>query len=255
MRFGWDLPPHPQLLERLAAHDERYRATLKNFLPLLPRVAAIPAHPSDDPSEPNWINLSIPALDAIALYGLLVLCRPRRFLEIGSGFSTKFARRAINDYELPTRIVSIDPEPRAEIDSICDEVVRRPLEDLPMDTFADITPEDFVFIDGSHRVFQGSDATVFFTEVLPGLPTGTLVGVHDIFLPADYPTAWLDWYLSEQYLLACWLLGGERLKIELPMYYIGETPELHGVLAPFWRHPALAGANYHGGAFFFRPQF
>ena len=70
--------------------------------------------------------------------------------------------------------------------------------------------------------------TVFFTEILPALPPGTLVGVHDIFLPADYPVAWLDLYLSEQYLLACWLLGGDRLQIELPMHHIGQTPYYMG---------------------------
>jgi hypothetical protein len=232
--------------------DEHYRATLEKFLPLLPNLATIPIHPTDNPAEPNWINLAFPALDAIALYGLLVQHRPRRYLEIGSGFSTKFARRAIRDHALPTRIVSIDPEPRAEIDEICDEVVRYPLEDVPSAIFESVTAEDFVFIDGSHRAFQGSDATVFFTEILPALPVGTLVGVHDIFLPADYPAAWLDWYLSEQYLLACWLLGGDRLQVELPMHHIGLTPNLHGVLAPFWQHPSLAGANHFGGAFFFR---
>ena len=51
--------------------------------------------------------------------------RPRRFIEIGSGNSTKFARRAIRDHWLNTSIVSIDPFPRSEIDAICDEVVRR----------------------------------------------------------------------------------------------------------------------------------
>ncbi len=177
---------------------------------------------------------------------------PVEFIEIGSGFSTRFARRAIRDHALPTRILSIDPEPRAEIDSICDDVVRCPLEDVPPTTFASVTAEDFIFIDGSHRAFQGSDTTVFFTEILPTLPPGTLVGVHDIFLPADYPVAWLDLYLSEQYLLACWLLGGDRLQIELPMHHIGQTPYLHGILAPFWQHAALAGANHYGGAFFFR---
>ena len=208
LRFGWDLPPHPQLLRRLSAREDHYSATLKTFLPLLPRIAGIPAHPTADPTEPNWINLAFPALDAIALYGLLVLYRPRRYIEIGSGFSTRFARRAIRDHDLPTRILSIDPEPRTEIDSICDDVVRCPLEDVPPTTFASVTAEDFIFIDGSHRAFQGSDTTVFFTEILPALPPGTLVGVHDIFLPADYPVAWLD--LVPQRAVSARLLAARR---------------------------------------------
>lgn len=252
VRFGWDLPPNPHLATRLHERDDRYAETLSAFLPLLPSLAEISLQPSADAEQPHWMNLSFNAADAIALYGLLTLHRPRRFIEIGSGFSTRFARRAIRDQSLPTRITSIDPEPRAEIDAICDDVVRCPLEDAPASAFADITEQDLVFIDGSHRVFQGSDATVFFTEVLPGLPSGTLIGVHDIFLPADYPPQWLDWYLSEQYLVACWLLGGDRMQVELPMYHIGLVPRLHEILSPFWQHPALTGVGTHGGAFFFR---
>lgn len=49
---------------------------------------------------------------------------PATYLEVGSGNSTRFARRAITVHGLRTRIVSIDPEPRAVVDELCDEVVR-----------------------------------------------------------------------------------------------------------------------------------
>ena len=61
---------------------------------------------------------------------------------------------------------------------------------------------DMVFIDNSHRAFQNSDVTVFFTEVLPALPAGVAYGIHDIFLPDDYPAGWSDRFYNEQYLLA-----------------------------------------------------
>ena len=57
---------------------------------------------------------------------------PATFLEVGSGNSTKFARRAIEDHGLRTRIVSIDPEPWAEIDGLCDEVLRAPAEEVDL---------------------------------------------------------------------------------------------------------------------------
>ena len=43
---------------------------------------------------------------------------PRRFVEIGSGMSTKFARRSVEANRLPTRLTSIDPQPRNLIDQI-----------------------------------------------------------------------------------------------------------------------------------------
>ena len=202
VRYGWDQPPHPQLQALFAAHDDRYRATLEGFAPLYPALRRIAAHPGE-PGQPHWINDWFPAFDAVGLYGYIATRRPRRLIEIGSGNSTLFARRAIADHGLATRIVSIDPEPRADVDAICDEVMRLPLEDVPLEFFATVTADDILFFDGSHRALQNSDATVFFTEILPMLPPGALVGVHDIFLPFDYPDGWRNRWYSEQYLLAC----------------------------------------------------
>ena len=250
VRHGHGLPPEPLMLQRLNASRDRYEANMKAMLPLLEPMRSIPPHSADDPAEPNWQNLAFPALDAMALYGLIAMRKPRFFLEIGSGFSTKFARRAIKDHRLSTRITSIDPEPRAEVDAICDEVIRKPLEDVDISLFDNLDLDVLIFYDGSHRSFQNSDVTVFFTEILPRLKPGMLFGIHDIFLPDDYPPAWLDWYFNEQYLLACWLLAGDKLAIEFPAAFIGSTRELHFIFDPLWRDPNLAGANHYGGCLF-----
>jgi len=64
----------------------------------------------------HWIRLGYrppdwPRHDA-APHAMTALNRPRRVIEVGSGNSTKFIRRAIRDHGLPTAIVSIDPQPR-----------------------------------------------------------------------------------------------------------------------------------------------
>jgi hypothetical protein len=41
--------------------------------------------------------------------------------------------------------------------------------------------------------------------VIPALPDGVLVHVHDVFLPYDYPNLYDQWCHTEQYLLACML--------------------------------------------------
>lgn len=253
VRYGWETPPHPQLELLLAANEGRYRDHILSFQPLLDAIATIPARtPRLD--EPQWLNDWLPAFDAISLYSFLVSRRPRRFVEIGSGTSTKFARRAIKDHSLDTSIISLDPFPRSEIDAICDEVIRLPLESVPGQFFNELNPDDLVFFDGSHRALQNSDATVFFTEILPNLPIGTMVGVHDIFLPHDYPAEWLKRYYSEQYLLAAWLLGGTRLRVELPVFYCTKTPHLHGLMDDFWRLMPLREALHTGGIFWFTIQ-
>jgi hypothetical protein len=141
------------------------------------------------------------------LYSLLAQHNPRHYVEVGSGNSTKFARRAIRDHGLQTRITSIDPFPRAEIDSICDRVIREPVEHVALDTFDMLQPGDILFIDSSHRTFMNSDVTALSLDVLPRLPAGVIVEVHDITLPGDYPPQWTGRYYSEQYLLAAYLLG------------------------------------------------
>jgi hypothetical protein len=250
VRYGWEAPPHPGLQTLFSASEERYRDHLLSFLPFLDAIATIPTRTVRH-DEPHWANDWFPAFDAISLYCFLAIRRPRRLIEIGSGTSTKFARRAIRDHSLKTSIVSIDPFPRSDIDAICDEVVRLPLEEVPGQFFSEIGSDDILFFDGSHRAFQNSDATVFFTEVIPNLTSGAMVGVHDIFLPHDYPSDWLKRYYSEQYLLASWLLGGTRLRTELPVFYCTKRPPLHGLLDDFWKLAPLSEAYHTGGIFWF----
>ena len=79
---------------------------------------------------------------------------------------------------------------------------------------------DIVFADNSHRTYMNSDVTVFFCEILPQLARGVTVGIHDIFLPCDYPEDWTGRYYSEQYLLSCYLLARtQRFDVTLPLAY------------------------------------
>lgn len=244
-------PRNPHVAARIAAGDGRYAALLDGLSPLAEAMGRIPARDAP-PGEPQWENAWFLALDAIALYGLIATRRPRRFVEIGSGTSTLFARRAIRDHGLSTRIVSVDPAPRAEVDAICDEVQRCPLEALPVEFFADLTADDLLFFDGSHRLFQNSDVAVFFTEIMPLLPRGLVFGVHDVFLPDDYPEHLVPRWYSEQYMLSATLLGGDRYAVELPVWHCTVEPALKARLAPFWGLPALAGARHEGSAFWMR---
>jgi predicted O-methyltransferase YrrM len=145
----------------------------------------------------NWF----PPFDGASLYGLIAERSPRRYIEIGSGMSTRFARQAINDLNLQTRITSIDPHPRADIDRLCDEVVRSRMEEVSREFWEGIGPEDLIFVDNSHRSFPNPDVTVFFSEVMPAFRPGTTWGMHDIFLPWDYPDEWRHRFYNEQYLL------------------------------------------------------
>ncbi|MGH7802764.1 MAG: class I SAM-dependent methyltransferase [Candidatus Binatia bacterium] len=242
------------MARRLRTARQPSAETLERVLEHRDDLLRISADGAPGGAEPAWRNVWLPGLDAAALYSILRWKAPRRYLEIGSGVSTTFVRRAIRDGKLATRITSIDPSPRREIDALCDEVVRRPLEEVPLETFDSLEPGDVLFVDSSHHAFMNSDVTVVFLEVLPRLRPGLLVQIHDVFLPYDYPAAaWptLRFY-SEQYLLAAMLLANpEAVDIVLPCAFVSEDPELSRVLDPLWGALPPDGIHRTGGSFWF----
>ncbi len=211
---------------------------------------------TETPDNPHWVNGWFPPLDGMILYTLIRSLKPKTYLEIGSGNSTKFARKAVRDHGLATRIVSIDPEPRAEIDALCDQVIRSPFQDVSAEAGRLIEPGDIIFQDASHQVFTNSDETVFFTEFVPIIPPGVTWGVHDIFLPNDYPTAWHRRFYNEQYLFLVYLLAGAAGdEILFPSAFVQQDERLSGMLTGIFSLPALAGTRPGGGAFWMRrPQ-
>jgi len=252
-RWGHGRPPHARLHRILDSGREQYRSHLRSILALEPGLRSIPvALPQDDPIAPAWANPWFSGLDLAALYMFITRNRPSRYLEIGLGWSTKIARRAARDTGTPLHITSIDPQPRAEIDQICDEVLRKPAEDVGPAMTSALEAGDILFVDSSHRAFTNSDCVIFFLEILPDLKPGVLVHIHDIFLPYDYPPEWNERYYSEQYLLAAWLIaGGGRFTVELPNMFVSRDQDLRRELDPLWTGD-LAGVQRDGGSFWLR---
>jgi hypothetical protein len=193
---------HLALAKVIGANRQEYERMIRSFGTFRDAIEGIPDSEPESSSTPSWTNGFFTGLDAVALYGMLSKQRPKRYFEIGSGFSTKLARRAIRDQQLPTELLSIDPSPQAQINSLCDTVIRTCLEDVAVSLFDRLEAGDILFFDGSHHSFMGSDVVVFFLEILPRLPPGVIVHIHDIFLPYDYPADWIDRFYTEQYLLA-----------------------------------------------------
>ncbi len=253
-RYGYGRPPHPELYGIIAGHETTYEVILKRLLDYreyyldIPRTAL-----ADDPTAPAWINRGIGAFDALQIYGFLCMYEPANYFEVGSGASTAFARRAISDHGLKTRILSFGPNPRYEIDAICDYACRLPLEETDLSLFDGLGEGDIIFVDDGHHVFENHGPTVFFLDVFPRLRKGVIVGIHDIFLPYDYPPEWLRLYYSEQYLLAAYLLANsERYEILLPCKYVSENPRLRGIMSGFWDDPRMRGTESDGISFWMR---
>lgn len=163
---------------------------------------------ADAPPAPRWNQSWFPRLDAAAAYTLVRKRRPKRIVEVGSGHSTRFLARAVADAGLETQITAIDPAPRAALDGLAIEFRRETLQTVGLGVFETLSEGDFLMIDSSHILMPGSDVDTIFGRVLPILPAGVLLHLHDVFLPDDYPEQW-DWRgYNEQLGVLALLFGG-----------------------------------------------
>ncbi len=248
-RYG-NRKPHAALYQIINKKRNSYKKLLQKFLRFGKYLRSVPLKETRNKQEPCWINSFLPALDAISLYSFIRSYQPKRYFEIGSGYSTRWAKKAIQDHGLSTKITSIDPHPRTEVNRLCDVAIRRFLCDVDIKIFDQLKKGDVLFVDGSHRCFMNSDVAIFFLDILPRLKPGVLVQLHDICLPYDYPSAWKTKYYSEQYLLAVSLLARDpRIKIILPNSFISHDSKLHGILSPLMRPLKRKGAHTHGASF------
>jgi hypothetical protein len=253
-RWGNTQPLLAPMRDWIAPHQEEYRRWLDAISRRAPQLRRIPRDfDAARLPEPAWCGVPYAAFDAAALYTIIGEAKPSLYLEIGSGVTTAFAYRSIRDHGLSTRIVSIDPEPRAAIDGICDEVVRSGLETCDLAVFDRLRPGDILFLDGSHRAYMNSDVTVFMLEVLPRLAPGVIVHVHDIQLPWDYPEWAVPWYWNEAYMLAAYIIGAaDRTKPILPTAWVcKETAFDDWFAAPPVDLGEANGDWRGGGAFWF----
>jgi hypothetical protein len=253
-RYGHGKPAHSLLLNMINEQRETFSSNLETFIGRKEKFLTIKTSEKETNSElPSWNNGYLPGLDIVALYCMIESYKPNVYIEIGSGNSTKVAKKSIQDNGLNTKIISIDPTPRAEIDALADNVIRKPLEELTdFSIFDKLDKGDILFIDNSHRCLPNSDVTVCFLEIIPKLKRGVIVHIHDIYLPYDYPQFMCDRFYSEQYLLATMLLANpSKFKIIMPCFFVSEDKELSSKMEQFWNHPNFKNVEQHGGSFWF----
>lgn len=194
------------------ALEPLFRAAEPAFADMLARIGhhgdALGAIGDGPPPQPRWRQTWFPRLDAAAAYALVRDRAPRRIVEIGCGHSTRFFARAIADAGLPTQLTAIDPVPRASIESLPVRLIRQPVQRAGDAVFAALGPGDVLAIDSSHVLMPGTDVDVLLNRVLPALPAGVVIHVHDVFLPDGYPQGWGWRGYNEQLAVAVLIQGG-----------------------------------------------
>ena len=220
-----------------------FRAALPGMLALLARAEALAPRlleltgPAPEPRfDQDWF----PRLDAALLYTLVRERPPRRIVEVGSGHSTRFAVRAVRDAGAATSILCIDPEPRARLDGLPVRLVPTTVQAADPELLSRLAPDDILFIDSSHIAVPGSDVDYLLNAVLPALPPGVLVHLHDIFLPDPYPEAWAWRGYNEQVAVGC-LLQGSTFEPLVASHYLATREARRLERSPLARLPLLPG--------------
>ena len=172
--------------------------------------------------------------DGICLYSMLRHLRPRRFIEVGSGFSSAAALDTRDRFLDPaTHFTFIEPYPE-RLNQLLTEadknnknlnIISSFVQNISYNTFTSLDSSDILFIDSTHVSRIGSDVNYLVFEILPRLNPGVYIHIHDIFFPFEYPAAWIydERFWNECYILRAFLQFNNSFEIIYFNSYIDEN--------------------------------
>ena len=172
---------------------------------------------------------------AASTHCMIRFLKPKRVIEIGSGNSTKIIASALqrNAAETGTaaKYTVVDPYPQSKVIDNCGvnvSLIEERVELAGLDIYSDLTENDILFIDSGHTVRIGGDVNFLFLDVLPRVAHGTVVHVHDISMPYEYPEIYVTnpefrVFWTEAYLLQAFLAFNSEYQILMGMDYLQRT--------------------------------
>ncbi len=160
--------------------------------------------------------------DGVILYSFMRYFAPRRIIEVGSGYSSALMLD-INDLFLNNGVdfTFVEPFPDrllgllSESDKKQVKIEVKPVQEVELNVFGLLEPNDILFIDSSHVAKINSDILYIIFHVLPCLKKGVIIHFHDILWPFEYPSNWLEggraW--NEAYFLRAFLQYNDAFEI------------------------------------------
>jgi hypothetical protein len=223
----WERPSPLEGIEMSAEDGLRFAEELSPWV----REFTPPVEPGP-PGTFHLDNISFGPVDADVLFGTIRRFKPRRVIEIGSGWSTLVsaqacAANAADGHQ--TELVAVDPYPQPFLHEAIEglaELRTQRATDVPVEELVALAAGDVLFIDSTHTVKVGSDVNHLILDVLPRVRQGVLVHFHDIFLPWEYPRRWLEenaYYWAEQYLLQAFLACNPHFEILFASHFLSRT--------------------------------
>lgn len=169
--------------------------------------------------------------DGVVLYSMLRRFKPKRVIEVGSGFSSAAMLDVTRNGEID--FTFIEPFPDRLLSLLGDQdrdrcnILRALVQEVPAGLFANLHENDILFVDSSHVAKTDSDVVHLFFNILPSLNKGVIVHFHDILWPFEYPSLWHDlgraW--NEAYFLRAFLQYNGDFRI---LYFNSMMENHHG---------------------------
>lgn len=144
--------------------------------------------------ENNYYSYS----DAIFLFCMIKHFKPKKIIEIGSGFSSALMLDT-NDkfFNAEISCTFIEPNPDRLLSLVNQrgskniEILKTPLQNINTEIFSQLDKNDILFVDSTHVLKTFSDLNMILFDILPLLHKGVLIHFHDIFYPFEYPKKWI----------------------------------------------------------------
>jgi predicted O-methyltransferase YrrM len=172
-------------------------------------------------------NGAFPLGDALVLRAMIKHAKPRRIIEVGSGFSTACMLDTLDELGRSVRMTCIEPYPD-RLKSLLRpgdlvEIIASPVQRVAVDRFAALQSGDILFIDSTHVVKAGSDVHYELFEILPRLAPGVFIHFHDAMYPFEYPLEWIfehnhSW--NEAYMLRAFLMYNKEFSVFYSSSYL-----------------------------------
>jgi hypothetical protein len=163
-------------------------------------IKTIPFNENADHSRFRYYfnNTMFQRMDGTILYAMLNHLKPKKFYEVGSGFSSGLVLDMKEMFKLDLKLTFIEPYPDRlesilkETDRLTTIIYKNKIQEIDVSVFEELNENDILFLDTSHIVKTGNDVTYWLFNILPVLKPGVIIHIHDIFWPFEYSKEWIE---------------------------------------------------------------
>ena len=213
-------------LHGVAIDEGEHRALLSAFKMVQAETTAFRTRNTPTTDGRWYSGGAFGLLDAQVAYAMVRTQKPKRIIEIGTGFSTLAMAEACERNAAeghPVEFTTIDPYPSFAVALNPKGLTRNltvPVESLPIESFEALEAGDILFIDSTHVIRPGGDVEYEYFHILPRLKPGVWIHVHDIFFPLPYPPEWArdrHIFWNEQQLLMAFLTYNHSFRARMAL--------------------------------------